>query len=286
VKVEKDCRSVLRLSERYRAASLSVGLVPTMGALHAGHLSLIACARGECDRVVVSIFVNPTQFSPGEDLASYPRPLEADLEACRRSGVDLVFCGAAADLYPEGFQTWVNLEDLTKPLCGEHRPGHFRGVATVVTQLLSVVKPQRAYFGKKDYQQCLVVERLVRDLHIDTEVRLVETVREPDGLAMSSRNAFLGAKERQAAARLYRALMAARDAIEGGEDSVEKLVACMRRELVPGDDLHLDYAEARDAETLAAFADGRLPRRGNHVLLAVAARLGGVRLIDNIVVKV
>jgi pantoate--beta-alanine ligase len=286
LKVLREVDAVARLADRFRAAGLSIGFVPTMGALHAGHLALVARARAECERVIVSIFVNPTQFAPGEDFDAYPRPLTADIEACREAGVDLVFCGEARDLYPPGFQTWVAVEELAKPLCGPRRPGHFRGVATIVSQLLSIVRPHRAYFGRKDYQQCLVVARLVTDLHLGTEVRTCETVRESDGLAMSSRNARLSPAERTTAARIHRALAAARETLERGEGSVESLEAKLRGDLERGGGLEVEYAEALDAPTLAALPSGNLPRGPGHVLLAVAARAGKTRLIDNLVVEI
>ena len=173
--------------------------------------------------MAASIFLNPTQFAPGEDLAKYPRAPDRDLELCRREGEDLVFLPEAEDIYPEGFQTWVTVEDLSRPLCGATRPGHFRGVATVVAQLLSIVKPHRAYFGLKDYQQARVIERMARDLHLGTEIRAVETAREPDGLALSSRNAYLDAAARRVAPRIHGALSAARDAVIRGEMRVSEI---------------------------------------------------------------
>lgn len=272
------------LSDRWRAAGLSTGLVPTLGALHEGHAALFRVARAECDRVAASIFLNPTQFAPGEDLAKYPRAPDRDLDTCRRAGVDLVFLPEAQDIYPQGFQTWVTVEDLSRPLCGASRPGHFRGVATVVAQLLSIVKPHRAYFGLKDFQQALIIARLVKDLHLGTEIRTVETVRDADGVALSSRNAYLDAAARRTAPRIRRALSAARDAVLRGEDRVPEITAILERELRPGADLEIEYAEARSADTLEEFAGGIVRRSPGGVLLAVAARVGGTRLIDNVVI--
>jgi pantoate--beta-alanine ligase len=272
------------LSERWRAAGLSTGLVPTLGALHEGHAALLRAARGECDRLAASIFLNPTQFAPGEDLAKYPRAPDRDLELCRREGVDLVFLPEAEDIYPEGFQTWVTVEDLSMPLCGANRPSHFRGVATVVAQLLSIVKPHRAYFGLKDFQQARIIARLVKDLHLGTEIRTVETVRDADGLALSSRNAYLDASARRTAPRIHSALRAARDAVLRGEDRVPEITAILVRELRPGADLEIEYAEARTADTLEEFAGGIVRRSPGGILLAVAARVGGTRLIDNVVI--
>jgi pantoate--beta-alanine ligase len=284
LRVTRGTVETARWCERYRAAGLSVGFAPTMGALHAGHVSLFARARRECDRAVASIFVNPTQFGPGEDLSRYPRPLEADLEACRQAGCDLVFVGEAADVYPPGYETWVEVEDLARPLCGRSRPGHFRGVATVVAKLLAIVRPHRAYFGQKDFQQARVIERLARDLDLGVEIRICETVREPDGLAMSSRNRYLDAAGRRAAARIPRGLRAAGRLVAGGETSVARVLAELTRELAPDPDLEIEYAEARDAESLAEFPAATLPRPPRRILLAVAARVRGTRLIDNLLI--
>jgi pantoate--beta-alanine ligase len=280
--VTSSAEAALR-TDRWRAAGLSTGFVPTMGALHEGHAKLFRVARAECDRVSASIFVNPTQFSPGEDLAKYPTTPEKDLETCSRSGVDLVFIAEASDIYPERFQTWVTVEALTKPLCGRSRPGHFRGVTTVVAALLSIVRPHRAYFGLKDYQQARVIERMASDLHLGTEIRAVETVREPDGLALSSRNAYLDAAARSVAPRIYRALSAARDAVIGGEMRVSEIEGILARELRPGPDLEIEYADVRSAATLEEFSGGIARRSPDGILLAVAARVGGTRLIDNVV---
>jgi pantoate--beta-alanine ligase len=295
VKVLTELAEVAAWCGCYRAAGLSVGLVPTMGALHGGHLSLIERAREECDRVVASIFVNPTQFGPGEDLAAYPRPLAADLDACRRGRVDVVLSARADDVYPPGFQTWVTVEEVARPLCGERRPIHFRGVATVVTQLLSATRPHRAYFGQKDYQQSVVVRRLSADLHLGVEIRVLPTVREPDGLAMSSRNAYLSPLERAAAPGIFRALCEARDRLRGGARPVADVLAGARRAIEAlGHDFRVDYLELRDAATLAELdaetrrgarlgarpgIDGRAPIQ---VVLAAAVFAGRARLIDNV----
>ena len=269
---------------RYRASGLSVGFVPTLGALHRGHASLIERARAECDRAVASIFVNPTQFGPGEDFTAYPRPREKDLALCRAAGVDLVYLARAEEIYPPGFQTWVTVEEVSKPLCGVSRPIHFRGVATVVTQLFAVVRPHRAYFGAKDYQQTLVVRRLVADLHLDTEVRVEPTVREADGLAMSSRNAYLDAEARSAAPRIRAALLAARTRVLEGETRTAAVLDRLREVLRPDALLELEYAEVRDATTLQEFPDGVVRSTPGGVVIAVAARAKGTRLIDNVVI--
>jgi pantoate--beta-alanine ligase len=285
VKTFRRIEDVVLWCERYRSAGLSVGFVPTMGALHEGHFTLLRHAVGECDRVVVSIFVNPTQFGPGEDLDKYPRRQEDDLEGCRSLGVDIVFLGDATDMYREGFQTWVDVERLGQPLCGKSRPTHFRGVATVVAQLLSIVQPHRLYLGQKDYQQARIIERLVDDLHLPPEVRLVKTVREADGLAVSTRNQYLSADDRPHAILLITALRAARDALNHGERSVENLRLLLSQGLQSGGRLRIDYAEVLDAYTLEPFSDGTFVT-GDRVLLAVAASLGDTRLIDNLVVDV
>jgi len=283
--VLESLEAVRNLCERYVSAGLSVGFVPTMGALHAGHVSLFRQSRCECEKTVVSIFVNPTQFGPGEDFASYPRPREADTELCRGAGVDLLFFASAGEVYPEGFQTWVTVGEVSKPLCGKSRPVHFRGVATVVTQLLSIVTPHRAYFGEKDYQQCLVVQRLAQDLHLGCSIRICPTLREPDGLAMSSRNQYLDPRSRRSAPRIRQALLAARDLVLAGETQVERILDRLRSVLEPGEDLRIDYAEVRDASTLEDFGDGVIRRGGAGIVIAVAVIAGRARLIDNIVVQ-
>lgn len=268
----------------YRTAGLSVGYVATLGALHRGHLELVRRAREECDRVVVSIFVNPTQFNSEADFVAYPRTEEADLEACERAGVSLTFVGRSEDIYSAGFATWVNVERLTEPLCGASRPGHFRGVATVVTQLLSMLRPHRAYFGQKDFQQIRVVSRLVSDLHLAVDVRVVPTVRESDGLALSSRNRRLDERQREAATSLYRSLKVGRERLLAGVRDVVEVRAAILAVLSREPAVRVDYAEVRDAETLQEFPDRCLSRGAGRVLLAVAATLGDTRLIDNLVV--
>ena len=285
MRIVRDVRELQQLADAQRAGGRRIALVPTMGALHAGHLALVAEARRRADFVVVSIFVNPTQFGAGEDLAAYPRPFEADCALCREAGADAVFAPEAAALYPPGAQTFVEVEKLSRPLCGASRPGHFRGVATVVAKLLLAAKPHLAVFGAKDFQQVAVVRRLVRDLCFDTEIVSVPTVREADGLALSSRNAFLGATTRPQALCLARALDAAEGAARAGERSAEALLALVRREIAKAPLAELDYAELRDAESLEP-APARLT---GPTLLALAVRFPapsgprGVRLIDNTV---
>ena len=263
-----------------RAKGSRVGLVPTMGALHEGHASLIRMARGETGLVVVSIFVNPTQFGPGEDLAKYPRPLEADLEVCRREGASLVFAPPASEMYPAGFATAVHVAGLVEKMCGAFRPGHFDGVCTVVAKLLEIVRPDVAYFGEKDAQQLAVVRRMVADLNLPVEIRGCPLVREPDGLAMSSRNAYLSADERRRALVLSAALAEARDALRQGERAAGRIVDQVRRRIDAAKGVNLEYAAVVDPDTLAD-----LERIGEKVLVAVAAKVGNTRLIDNVLLR-
>jgi pantoate--beta-alanine ligase len=273
--------SVRQAVRQARGKGLTIGLVPTMGALHEGHASLLRAARLETGFVVASIFVNPTQFGPNEDLARYPRSLNADLLLCGREGVALVFAPERGIIYPEGFHTYIEVHDLQDVLCGASRPGHFRGVATVVLKLFNIVQPDIAYFGQKDAQQARIITQMVRDLDVPVQVRIGSIVREKDGLAQSSRNRYLSHEERRAAGVLFRALTEARVMIEQGEreaSQVERRMAGLI-EATPG--ATLDYAAAVDAGTLQR--PGRL--RGK-ILLALAVRFGGTRLIDNLLVDV
>jgi len=265
-----------------REEDKTIGLVPTMGALHEGHLSLVREARRMCDVVVVSVFVNPTQFGPGEDFERYPRDLTGDTTKLADYNVDYIFAPPPEEVYPKNFSTYVTVEGLSEPMEGQARPGHFRGVATVLTILFNTVRPDFAFFGQKDAQQTLVVRRLVRDLAFDTEIVVLPTVREESGLALSSRNAFLGKDERRSAAVLYRALSQAREAYYEGERSARKLAEAVRAtvEAVPG--VRLDYVGVTDGETmekLDKIADDR------PVLISLAAFVGPTRLIDNIVIQ-
>lgn len=255
-----------------------VGLVPTMGYLHEGHLSLVRAARAQNERVVVSIFVNPTQFGPGEDFERYPRAEERDLELLRAEGVDVVFMPPVEEMYPSGGSTFVEVEGVTDVLEGAQRPGHFRGVTTVVAMLFNIIEPRRAYFGRKDAQQLVVVRQLVRDLHLDVEIVPMPIVREADGLAMSSRNAYLSPEERKAALVLSRALRCAEELSRGGERDAERLRAAMR-ELIAREPLaRVDYVSVADAESLR-----ELERIDEAALASLAVRIGRTRLIDNAV---
>jgi len=263
-----------------RAEGKSIGLLPTMGALHEGHLSLIARARAECGFVVVSVFVNPTQFAPGTDFEKYPRDLDGDAEKAGEAGADLIFAPSVEEMYPPGDSTFVEVTGpLVECLCGPHRPGHFRGVTTVCARLFNIVGADRAYFGEKDYQQLLVIKQMVRDLKFPLEIVPVPTVREPDGLAMSSRNAYLSPDERKAAAVLSRALFAARDRFHSGERAAAALIAAARDIIDSEPLITLQYLDLRDAETLE-----ELHALDRPALLAVAAFVGQARLIDNVVV--
>jgi pantoate--beta-alanine ligase len=275
-------KAVRRLGElRVARAALPepLGLVPTMGALHEGHLSLVRRARTECASVAVSIFVNPTQFGPHEDLQSYPRDLAADLEMLEPAGADLVWIPEVEDIYPPGDQTWVTVEAVTRGLEGARRPGHFRGVATVVAKLLHAFQPQRAYFGQKDAQQAVVIRQMVRDLLLPVEIVVCSTVREPDGLAMSSRNRHLSAEERVAATVLYRSLCAASAAFEAGERDAERLRRVMREVLGSEPKANPHYVSVADAGTLEEL-NGHVDR----ALLSMAVAIGATTLIDNLVV--
>jgi pantoate--beta-alanine ligase len=253
------------------------GLVPTMGALHAGHLSLVRRARAECANVGASIFVNPAQFGPGEDLSAYPRDLERDLALLEEAGVDLVWTPTAEMMYPAGFQSWITVEEVSRPLEGKCRPGHFRGVATVVAKLFNAFSPDRAYFGQKDAQQVVVIKRLVQDLNFPIQIVVCPTVREPDGLAMSSRNAYLSAEDRRSATVLYRALAAAEAEFRRGVSDPERLRTIMRSILHAEPRANVEYISIADPDSLIEVKELAGP-----VLLSLAVRLGKTRLIDNL----
>ena len=261
-----------------RERGQSVALVPTMGALHAGHLALVEQARRAAGKVVVSIFVNPRQFGPGEDLDRYPRDLEGDAEKLREAGVDLLFAPSVAEMYPDGFSTTVHVAGVSEGMEGARRPGHFDGVATVVARLLGLVLPDVAVFGQKDAQQCAVVMRLVKDLGLPVAVRVAPTVRESDGLAMSSRNAYLTPEERKAAPALFRALLATQLVHELGERKAEKLLKAFRLALESEPLLGLDSVDLVDVATMRPVEKVDRP-----VLLAAAVKVGRTRLIDNVV---
>lgn len=271
------------MKEKARAARQEqrvIGMVPTMGALHAGHMALVERAKRECSPVYASIFLNPKQFAANEDLSRYPRPLEADVEKLTAAGVDGLFLPDAGEIYPAGFCTYVNVEGLSERLEGKSRPGHFRGVSTVVLKLLEIVQPRYAYFGRKDAQQVRIVQQMARDLNLDTEIVACPIVREPDGLAMSSRNVYLDAEDRKAATILHRALRAAAGEIGAGVRDALQLQNTIRMELQSEPRGRVDYAEIVDAETFEPVV--RITRRA-YVLLA--AYFGKTRLIDNMLIE-
>jgi pantoate--beta-alanine ligase len=264
-----------------RASHGTVGLVPTMGFLHEGHRSLMRAARADTSFVVVTIFVNPLQFGPTEDLGRYPRNLARDLDVCAQEGVDAVFAPSDAEMYPQPPATTVHVAGLTDGLCGSHRPGHFDGVTTIVTKLFSIVGPCRAYFGRKDAQQAAVLTRMAADLDLPVEVVTCPLVREPDGLALSSRNAYLSPDSRRAAPVLFRALRAAADAVVAGERDPRRLTATIGEVVATEPTVELEYVEVRDALSIAPIA-----RVDGDVLLALAAHIGGTRLIDNVGISI
>jgi pantoate--beta-alanine ligase len=268
--------------EELRSARLlldgKIGFVPTMGYLHEGHLSLVRQARAESDHVVVSIFVNPTQFGPSEDLSKYPRDLERDLRLLEPLGVDLIWTPSPEVMYPPGFQTWVEVQEMTRPLEGAQRPGHFRGVTTVVAKLFNAVQPAKAYFGQKDAQQAAVIRQMTKDLNFPLEVIVCPTVREPDGLAMSSRNVYLDPDQRKAATVLYRALSAAKAAYEKGERQAEKLRQLMKDTIASELLARMQYVSCADYDTLQ-----ELEVVSGKALLSMAVFIGKTRLIDNFV---
>ncbi|MFZ0803518.1 MAG: pantoate--beta-alanine ligase [Terriglobales bacterium] len=257
-----------------------VGLVPTMGALHEGHLSLVQAARARCDSVVVSIFVNPLQFGPNEDLAKYPRTFARDCELLERENVDIVFAPSVEDMYPKDAVTYVTVEGMSERLCGKSRPGHFRGVTTVVAKLFHIVEPELAFFGQKDAAQCAIIRRMARDLNFPVEIVVGAIVREPDGLAMSSRNAYLSPQERKSALVLNRALTAVKSRFDQGERSVRKLVETGKQVLSQESGARLEYLEIVDPDSLQSV---EVVEKTS--LAAVAALVGNTRLIDNVLLS-
>lgn len=269
-----------RMLAAARRDGLRIGCVPTMGALHRGHISLFEQARQASDVVVATIFVNPSQFGPQEDFSKYPRPIETDLDACRAAGVDVVFLPRAETIYPPGFSTWVSVEGISERFEGEIRPTHFRGVATIVLKLFNIVQPDRAFFGQKDFQQQAVIRRMVRDLDVPVEVVTCPTIREPDGLAMSSRNVYLSPAERNAATVLSRGLQLATLQLRGGNPQTKTIAENVRALLQSEPLVTVDYVAIVDPDTLTPL---HAPQ--NRMAVLVAARLGNTRLIDNCVVE-
>jgi pantoate--beta-alanine ligase len=277
----RGVRELQNWSDGMRRAGRRIALVPTMGALHTGHLSLVRLAHQHADRVIVSIFVNPTQFGPSEDFERYPRDLPGDVSKLKGVGTDVVFAPAVADMYPDGNATWVDVERLTEGMCGRSRVGHFKGVTTIVARLLHAAKPHVAVFGEKDYQQCAVIQRMVRDLLLDVQIIAAPTVREPDGLAMSSRNAYLRPEARQQATALNAALHDARQLFRAGIRDARALIHAARRRIRKEPLAEIEYIELVDAETLEPVTEA-----GARSVLALAVRFEGTRLIDNTVLEV
>lgn len=281
MKILRSAQNLQRLALGWGRRGMSVGLVPTMGALHEGHLSLVRRARRENQVVVVSVFVNPSQFGPAEDFKRYPRPWLGDRALLEKERVDVLFAPAAASMYPPGFDTWVQVEQLSKPLCGAVRPGHFRGVATVVAQLFHLSCPTRAYFGAKDFQQVRVIEQMVKDLHFPLKIVVCPTLRDKDGVALSSRNAFLSPAERRAAQTIPAALRWGKELVTSGRiRDARTLIRTLRRRLAEESALRVQYLEVVDPKTLAP-----LRRFDGPAVLAVAVFAGHTRLIDHCLIR-
>ncbi|MCS6860436.1 MAG: pantoate--beta-alanine ligase [Abditibacteriales bacterium] len=274
-----DIAAMQQTASRLRREGKTIGVVPTMGYFHEGHLSLMRRARAECEVVIVTLFVNPAQFAPHEDFASYPRDFERDCQLAEAEGVDILFAPTAEAMYPDGYETFVTVENLTQPLCGASRPGHFRGVTTVVAKLFNITQPHRAYFGLKDYQQCKVIQKMVRDLNFDITIVPCPIVREPDGLAMSSRNAYLSPAERQAALALHRALRHAEQMVKAGERDARVVRDAVQAMIAAEPLAWIDYVEVVDAETLQPVEQIQ-----QNTLVALAVKIGRARLIDNTVI--
>ena len=272
-------QSVGAFVKHARSIGKRIGLVPTMGALHKGHISLIEAARQQTDFVVVSIFVNPTQFGPNEDFNKYPRTLDADVQVCQNAGADVVFAPSVHEMYPQEQLVWVNAEKLTDVLCGEARPGHFRGVTTVCTKLFHIVGPDIAFFGQKDAQQAIIIKRMVADLNMPLEIAICPTIRESNGLAMSSRNKYLSEKEFQDASAIYAALQKAEQMIKAGQRDSKKIIGAVREIIAKPGTLGPEYIQIVEPATLAEVETVR-----GRVLIAIAAKIGSTRLIDNILV--
>jgi pantoate--beta-alanine ligase len=275
----KTIQAVRDAVKTARSKGKKIGFVPTMGALHIGHISLIKEAVKKCDFVVVSIFVNPTQFSPNEDLEKYPRPLDADLDICRSHGADLVFVPDNKEMYPAEQITWVNVEKLTENLCGRSRQSHFRGVLTVCNKLFNIILPDIAFFGQKDAQQTIVIKRMVSDLNMPLEIEVCPTIREADGLAISSRNQYLDARQRQDAVFIYKSLQKAKELIEQGKTDSKEIIAQMQKILNQPGSIEVEYAAVVDGCNLE-----EIEKIQDKTLIAIAAKIGKTRLIDNIII--
>ena len=281
MEILKTIDEIREIISKAKSSGKKIGFVPTMGALHEGHFSLIRAAKKQCGFVVVGIFVNPTQFGPGEDIDKYPRPFDADVKACKKEGVDVVFAPTAEQMYPEENLTWVDVEKLSAPLCGKSRPGHFRGVATVCCKLFNIVQPDVAFFGQKDAQQAIIIQRMVADLNVPLKIVVCPTIREIDGLAMSSRNQYLKPDARKDTALVYAALQEAEVFIAAGERKSKMLISEMEKILKISKQIKIDYISIVEAQTL-----GELDEVKGKVLIALAVKIGQARLIDNIIIDV
>ena len=281
MKVIKDIKEMQSLADSLRSDGKTIGFVPTMGFLHEGHLSLMRIARPNCDVLVVSIFVNPTQFGPNEDLNKYPRDFDRDEKLCREEKVDVIFYPNKDTMYSEPYFTFINVEKLSETMCGLSRPGHFKGVATVVAKLFNIVKPHFAVFGEKDFQQAVIIKQMVRDLNFQVEILTGPIVREPDGLAMSSRNKYLSPAERQNALVLYNSLKLAEKLVMEGNDNSEFIHAKMKNLIQQIPEAHIDYIAIVDSKTLTPVR-----KIENNTLIALAIKIGSTRLIDNTLIRI
>ena len=282
MEIIKTIPDMQKRANELRNEGKRIGLVPTMGALHEGHISLFKIARPLCDVLITSIFVNPTQFGENEDLEIYPRDFEGDEKKCKSAGVDIIFYPSTDEMYPEGYTTFVEVKGLSEIMCGRTRPNHFKGVATVVAKLFNIVKPHLSVFGNKDYQQAVIIEKMVEDLNFDVEIIRAPIVRESDGLAMSSRNAYLKDDERRQALYIYRALKRAEEIIKGGERDIDVIIEEIRETIESNSDMKIDYIEIRDAGNL-----GELEVLEGEILISIACFVGEkTRLIDNITLRV
>ncbi len=281
MRIIRKISTMQRVADKLREEGKSIGFVPTMGALHEGHLSLMQRAKRENDVLVISIFVNPSQFGPEEDYRRYPRPFEKDRSLAQKEGVDIIFCPSVSEMYERGYSTYVEVEGLSNRLCGLFRPGHFKGVASVVCKLFNIVKPRVAYFGQKDYQQLKIIRRMVEDLNMGVEIRECPIVREPDGLAMSSRNYYLSSQERKEALSLNKALKCARSMVKAGS-SIPDVISQLQRIIRGESHAKVDYIKIVDPENLE---DVEKVKPGGKVLVALAVWIGKARLIDNMLVK-
>jgi pantoate--beta-alanine ligase len=280
MRIIRSIKEMFKVSKEKRVRGKTIGFVPTMGALHEGHLSLIRRARQQNDIVVVSIFINPNQFGPKEDFKKYPRNLKQDSLLCKREGVDIIFYPDASLMYPVNYRTYVFVEKLSDCLCGKVRPGHFKGVATVVTKLFNIVSPDIAYFGQKDAQQAIIIKRMTRDLNIPVKIKVMPCLREKDGLALSSRNVYLNQKERKDATVLYEALKKAKELIRNGNSDAKKIISQIKRLINSEGITKIDYISIVDLDSLEP-----IQKINNNCLIALAVWIGSTRLIDNITIK-